>query len=184
MLSCTLDVDAELRPLEPWQAGEFAAHVAGSLEHLGEWLAWPAVVVEPEGAAAFLQRYADKLARDEGRLFGIWVADKLVGGVLFRVWDNDTGSCEIGVWLAADVTGRGLVTKACRKLIDWAFGVRGMHRVEWRCAPGNVGSRAVAARLGMTLEGTLRETYALRGRRVDTEVWAVLAREWALDRSV
>jgi RimJ/RimL family protein N-acetyltransferase len=63
-------------------------------------------------------------------------------------------------------------------MIDWAFRVRGMHRVEWRCATGNTRSSAVARRLGMTREGVLREASPLRGVRHDVELWAVLATEW------
>jgi ribosomal-protein-serine acetyltransferase len=182
MLSLSLADDAELRPLEPWQAEELAGHVAAARDHLAQYLSWVDTVAEPEGARAMLQRYADNLARGEGRIFGIWVDGKLSGGVLFRVWEKTTGMCELGVWLALDVTGRGLITKACRLMIDWAFQVRGMHRVEWRCAAGNEPSSAVARRLGMTLDGTLREYYPHNGVRHDVQVWSVLATEWPTAR--
>ena len=64
-------------------------------------------------------------------------------------------------------------------MLDWAFVERGMHRVEWRCAPGNHASRRVAERLGFTHEGTLREVFPVREERQDLEVWALLAREWS-----
>ena len=178
MLSARLADDAELRPLEPWQADEFAGHVAAAVDHLSEFLPWPKGAAEPEGAAAFLQRYADAQARGEGRVLGIWVDDRLMGGVLFRVWENKTGMCEIGVWLAPEAVGRGLVTRACRIMIGWAFSARGMHRVEWRCAATNKRSSAVAERLGMTREGVLREAFPYAGVRQDVEVWAVLSSEW------
>lgn len=178
MLSLALTDDAELRALEPWQADELAQHVSAAREHLARWLPWAVSVSEPEGAKALLQRYADSLARGEGRIFGIWVDGKLSGGVLFRVWDNATGMCEVGVWLAPEVTGRGLITRAVTVMIDWAFRVRGMNRVEWRCSALNERSSAVARRLGMTLDGTLREAFPHDGVRHDVEVWSVLAAEW------
>ncbi|MFI7679753.1 GNAT family N-acetyltransferase [Actinophytocola sp. NPDC049390] len=178
MLSRSLTDDAELRALEPWRAPEFAAHVAAAQEHLLRWLPWGASAAEVDGAEKLLQRYADAQARGEGRILGIWVGDKLVGGVLFRVWDQAMGNCELGVWLAPEAVGRGLITRASTEMIDWAFRVRGMHRVEWRCATGNTRSSAVARRLGMTKEGVLREAAPLHGVRHDIEVWAVLASEW------
>ena len=63
-------------------------------------------------------------------------------------------------------------------MIDWAFRVRGMKRVEWFCAPVNERSKAAAARLGMTHEGTLRSSFVVNGVRQDSEVWSVLAEEW------
>jgi ribosomal-protein-serine acetyltransferase len=182
MLALRLTDDAELRALEPWQAEEMAAHIATAKEFLGRWLPWVESVAKPEGAAQFLQRYADSQARGEGRILGIWIDGKLSGGVLFRVWENATGMCEVGVWLAPEVTGRGLITMAVTHMIDWAIQVRGMHRVEWRCAAANEPSRRAAQRLGMTLDGTLREAFLLKGKRHDVEIWSVLATDWPTAR--
>jgi RimJ/RimL family protein N-acetyltransferase len=182
MLSLRLTDDAELRALEPWQAEELSRHIAAAQEFLVPWLPWVESVATPDGAAKFLQRYADAQSRNEGRIFGIWVDGKLSGGVLFRVWENSSGMCEVGVWLAPEMTGRGLITRAVTAMIDWVFQVRGMHRVEWRCAATNEPSRRAAQRLGMKLDGTLRELFPLHGTRQDVEVWSVLATEWPTTR--
>lgn len=182
MLSLRLADDAELRALEPWQADEFARHVAGATDYLARWLPWGRSAADPETARGLLQRYADAQARGEGRILGIWVDGTLSGGVLFRVWEQTTGVCELGVWLAPEATGRGLVTTASRLMIDWAFTARGMHRVEWRCAAGNEPSRKVAQRLGMTLDGVLRQATPHAGVRHDVELWSVLAPEWTTTR--
>jgi RimJ/RimL family protein N-acetyltransferase len=113
---------------------------------------------------------------------GIWINDKLSGGVLFRIWENKTGMCELGVWLAPEAVGRGLITKAATAMIDWAFHVRGMHRAEWRCNPANERSSAVARRLGMKLDGTLREAFVHNDEHQDVQVWSVLATEWPAKR--
>jgi ribosomal-protein-serine acetyltransferase len=182
MLSLRLADDAELRALEMWHADEFAEHVAAAEEHFARWLPWGHSAADSVGAAVLLNRYTRKLAQDEGRILGLWVGGKLSGGVLFRVWDNDQGMCELGVWLSPEATGRGLITKAATAMIDWAFHVRDMHRVEWRCNPANERSRAVARRLGMKLDGTLREAFVHNGEHNDVEVWSVLASEWPSER--
>jgi ribosomal-protein-serine acetyltransferase len=178
MFAHPLTDDAELRPLEPWQADEFAAHVARARDHLAPWLPWAVVNDDPDKARVFLQDYADRLARDEGRLYGIWVDGVLSGGTLFRVFDTRAGVCEVGVWLGPEAEGRGLVTRAARHMIDWAVGVRGMTRVEWRTTPANERSLAVARRLGMHREGVLRSAFPFAGTRHDMEVWSLLAAEW------
>ena len=177
MLTLALGDDAELRALEPWQAAEFAAYVDEARPHLAPWLPWANSITDEAGARAFLQRYADRQAADAGRIYGIWLADRLVGGALFRVFDAESGVCEVGVWLAPDVQGRGLVTRAAGHLIQWAFDVRAMTRVEWHCVPHNTRSIAVARRLGMTRDAVLRSAFPFNGERYDMEVWSLLADE-------
>ncbi|MFI5805343.1 GNAT family N-acetyltransferase [Streptomyces sp. NPDC051561] len=169
---------AVLRPLEPWRAEEFLAHLDRGREHIGQYVGLPDVVKDLESARGFLQRYAEKTAADGGQIFGIWLDGTLVGGVMFRVFDAAAGNCEIGCWLEPSAVGRGLVTQACRALVDWAVYGRGIHRVEWICNPENTASVAVAKRLGMQRDGGRREAYLYRGVRHDDEIWSVLAPEW------
>jgi ribosomal-protein-serine acetyltransferase len=178
MFAHPLTDGAELRPLEPWQAEEFSAHVVRARAHLSPWLAWDEIIDDPEAARRYLLDYAERQARDEGRIYGIWVDGALSGGTLFRVFDTKAKVCEVGVWLAPEATGRGLVTRAVRHMIDWAVGVRGMERVEWQTVPANERSLAVARRLGMTRDGVLRSAAVHGGVRRDIEVWSVLAAEW------
>ena len=178
MLSLPLGAGAELRPLEPWQAEEFAVHVDQVREHLLPWIPFAGTVSDVDSARRYLQRFADLQARDAGRLYGIWWDGALAGGTLFRTFDADLRVCEIGVWLAPQAQGHGLVTSAVRAMIDWAVRVRGMRRVEWRCDARNERSIAAAKRLGMRLDGVLRSAFELNGERSDTQVWSVLADEW------
>ncbi|SDD15011.1 GNAT family N-acetyltransferase [Nocardioides lianchengensis] len=178
MLAHSLGADAELRPLEPWQAPTFAAYVERHRAHLAPWLPWGVSITDEDAARAFLQRYADGTAADGGRIYGLWAHGELVGGTLFRIFDARASLCEVGVWLAPGSEGRGLITRAVTAMVDWAVRERGIRRVEWHCVPENTRSRAVAVRLGMTHEGTLRQDFEHAGRRWDTEVWAVLAEEW------
>jgi ribosomal-protein-serine acetyltransferase len=166
---------AELRPLEVWQAEEFAAHLDRAREHIRPWVG-PAFVTDTvEGARATLQRYADQAAADGGRLYGIWLNGVLVGGVMFVAFSAATRTCELGCWLEPAGEGRGLVTAAADVLLRWAFTERGLHRAEWRCRADNHRSAAVAERLGMTCEGVLREAWLNGGELHDKQIWAVLA---------
>ncbi|WP_434741291.1 GNAT family N-acetyltransferase [Micromonospora sp. SH-82] len=178
MFAVDLGDGAQLRPLEPWRAGEFLAHIDRGREFIGRYVGLPDLVVDLESSRAYLLSYAERAAADTGRIHGIWSGGRLVGGVLLRTMDLRNGSAEAGCWLEPSAVGRGLVTRACRVLIDWAVGERGVHRIEWRVSSGNAPSIAVARRLGMTREGVLRDSYLYRGQRQDIEVWSVLAPEW------
>lgn len=183
MFAHPLGEGAELRPLEPWLAPEFAAYLEGARAHLAPWLPWASRLTTIEAAQEWLQRYADSQARDGGRIYGIWLDGTLVGGALFRTFDLLSKSCELGVWIAPEAEGRGLITRAVEALIGWAVDVRGMVRVEWRAVPTNDRSLAVAKRLGMTREGVLRQAFLHNGEYRDVEVWTLLAEEWTQRRT-
>lgn len=178
MYKIDLGDGAELRPLEPWQAAEFLAHMDRARETVDPWIPWASVSADLDSARKTLQRYADMQSRDAGRLCGIWLDGVLVGGTMFVAFDTASGNCEIGCWLEPSAYGRGLVTRSVRLLIDWALQTRGLYRIEWHCRPDNVSSSNVARRLGMTLDGTMRASYPWKGVRHDMEVWSMLAPDW------
>ncbi len=175
------DDGAELRPLEPWQAEEFLAHIDRGREFIGQHNALPDVVADLESSRAFLQSYAQRTATDTGRLYGIRTDGTLVGAVFFRRMDVEQGTAEAGCWLEPSAVGKGLVTRAVRVIIDWAIRERGIHRVEWWVSATNEPSIAVARRLGMSKDGVLRQSYLYRGKRHDEEIWSVLAPDWRAD---
>ncbi|MGW0468499.1 GNAT family N-acetyltransferase [Streptomyces sp. NPDC003027] len=169
---------AELRPLEPWQAEEFLAHMDRARANLDEFIPFASLSTDLPSARATLQKYADQAAADTARIYGIWLDGTLVGGVMFARFDARTGNCEVGVWAEPAGEGLGLISAAVRHLIEYAVVERGIQRVEWLTSSGNARSRAVARRAGMRLDGVLRSKHPHNGIRHDTEVWSLLADEW------
>lgn len=179
MFALPLADSAVLRPLEPWHAEEFLAHLDRAREHILPWVSPSFVARDVDSARVVLQGYADKRARDAGGIWGIWLDGVLVGGVMFVSFDTALGLCEAGCWLEPGAQGRGLIARAAQRIIDWAVDERGIARVEWRTRSGNERSIAVAKRLGMSHDGTLRQVCPDgAGGRMDLEIWSVLADEW------
>ena len=56
---------------------------------------------------------------------------------------------------------------------------QGYRRYEWKCDALNAPSRAAAARLGFTYEGTFRQATVYKGRNRDTAWFSVTDAEWA-----
>ncbi|WP_031465934.1 GNAT family N-acetyltransferase [Sciscionella sediminilitoris] len=183
MLELALDEDIRLTALEPWQAAEFAEFIATYREHLGRWLPWANTITDTEGARAWLADYAEKQRTDSGRIFALRDGKTMLGGAVFRVFSAEFGFCELGVWLAPEAQGRGLITRAAIAMIDWAVTVHGIARVEWRSVSANERSIAVAGRLGMHRDGVLREAVPRDGQRLDLEVWSLLGHEWPARRA-
>lgn len=168
---------AEVRDLEPWHADEVAAFFQRCGADLYEWLPWEHFE-SVDVVRGLLQGYAEGRAVDRKRLYGLWIDGRLVGGTMFPVLNAGAGTAEIGVFLAKEARGQGIVTRTVEAMIEWAFAERGLRRLEWRCAPGNVPSRAIPQRLGFTHEGTLRQAFQVRETFQDLEVWSLLRDEW------
>jgi ribosomal-protein-serine acetyltransferase len=150
-------------------------------DRLREWLPW----VDATSSQAVQREFLASLESDNAAGTGVHVTMRQDGefaGVMGLRINGMAGSTDIGYWAATAYVGRGLVTRSVTALIDLAFGPLGLHRVELRAATANDRSRAVAQRLGLVHEGTLREAELLARGHVDLEVYSVLATEWPSDR--
>ncbi|WP_112470332.1 GNAT family N-acetyltransferase [Streptomyces triticisoli] len=83
-------------------------------------------------------------------------------------------------WVTKEHRGNGYVTEAALAVARWAFTRLAVDRLEWRAEVGNNASRAVAERVGFTLEGTLRSALDSRGVRRDCWVGSLLPSDLGL----
>ncbi|MDH6462535.1 hypothetical protein M2302_002715 [Micromonospora sp. A200] len=71
MFALPLTGSAELRPLPPWCAEEFLAHLDRAREHIAPWVGASFVATDLDSARTVLRRYADlevwSVLADEGR---------------------------------------------------------------------------------------------------------------------
>ena len=183
MFALSLTEDVELRPLEPWRAEEFLAHLDRARTHIAPWVSPSFLVDDLAGARAVLQRYADLWARDAGGIWGIWRRGTLVGGVMFVSFDAASGGCEAGCWLEPAGEGHGLVSRAVGRLVDWAVtGTRHPpRRVAHQAGQHPQHRHRPAARHASRRDAA--PVYPGPAGRIDIEVWSVLAPEWRGFRS-
>ena len=88
---------------------------------------------------------------------------------------------EIGYWIATKFWSNGYATEAARAIVNYAFTELRLHRVQARHFLRNPASGRVLQKVGMKLEGTLRDAY-IRWERFETvDVYAILASEWSAD---
>ena len=84
----------------------------------------------------------------------------------------------IGAELAPEFWGRGYATEALRAIIAFAFHELRLHRVWSTSIAGNRGAAGVVEKLGLKLEGRLREQELIRGEWHDVLLHGLLEREW------
>jgi RimJ/RimL family protein N-acetyltransferase len=132
-----------------------------------------------ELARKWLAEHAELWAKGEGRHFAVVEpgADGFLGGVNFHNIRSDHHRAEIGFWLAPWARGRGVGTGAIGAACEWAFDRWQLERIEMTTLPDNDAALALAAKLGFTREGLLRQRNHERGKQVDIVMLGVLRGE-------
>jgi ribosomal-protein-serine acetyltransferase len=176
-LSFSLGDGQSLRLLEDADTAELYELVDRNRAFLSTWLPWPPSQT-PERTSDFVAGSQKQLAANQGFQAAIIDGDRIVGEIGFHRLDWENRATSIGYWLAQDAQGRGLVTRAARAVVDHAFGVWKLNRVDIRAGVANRRSRAVAERLGFVEEGVLRQAELVGDRYIDHVVYAMLARDW------
>jgi ribosomal-protein-serine acetyltransferase len=162
-------------------ADEAYAAVDSDRDRLREWLPWVDATASVDVEREYLS--AIEVANLTGTGLHVTLRqDEAFAGFVGLRLDAMHPNAEVGYWVAAGYAGRGLVTRAVAAIIDLGFGQLELHRVQLNASTGNVRSRAVADRLGMTHEGTLRQAELLAIGHVDLEVYSALSTEWPSPR--
>jgi len=135
--------------LRRWRPDDAAALLAAVIEsqgHLRPWMPW-ADHYDQDRAAEFLRECGAQWASGDAFAYAIIVGDQIVGsaGLHNRVGD---GGLEIGYWVHADWTGRGIATDAAAALTDAALALPGVDRVEIYHDAANTASGRIPAKLG------------------------------------
>lgn len=103
--------------------------------------------------------------------------ERVIGGLGLRADSAQPGSLELGYILAREYWGRGFMPEAARRLMAHAFETTAVARIEAPIFAENARSRRAAEKMGMRLDGVLRASRALRGRRWDVAVYSLLRGE-------
>jgi ribosomal-protein-serine acetyltransferase len=183
VFSHKLTEDTQLRLLEERHAQELTALTDQNREHLRAWLPWVDANRTLEDRKNFIRSALKQFAQNKGLVAGIWYEGRLAGVIGYNALDWENRTVEVGYWLGEEHQGKGLVSAACRALVDHAFGELGLNRVVISCATENKKSCAIPERLGFRREGVQRQAEWLYDHFVDHVVYAIVASEWQRQRS-
>lgn len=168
-----------LELLDQSHAVELFELIDGNREYLRRWLPWLDSSKYLQNTVDFIKYSQIQFKENLGLQLGIRYREKLAGVIGFHKFDWLNRSAGIGYWLGESHQGKGLITRTCGCLLDYAFGNLGLNRIEIRCAVGNSRSRAVPERLGFSEEGMIREAEWLYDHYVDHVVYGILRDEWS-----
>ena len=185
LFSYKIDDETDLSLIEPRHAEELNALIERNFNHIKEWSAWLKDDRSIENTHIFIKRNLLQFANNEGFSIAIRYRGEMAGRanthlvfIDFSYFDWINRKTEIGYWLGESFQGKGLVTKSCRVLIEYAFDELKLNRVEMRCGVENQKSRKIPEKLGFKEEGIIRQTAWIHNRFVDYVIYGLLTDEW------
>jgi RimJ/RimL family protein N-acetyltransferase len=110
--------------------------------------------------------------------------DTAIGIFQVRSLEPAFGTAEWGFALASEFWGMGIFVDGAKLLVDFAFEVLGVHRLEARAALKNARGNGALRKLGAVQEGVLRRSFLRNGEYLDQALWTILRDEWFQAKTV
>ena len=180
-------VGAEVR-LEPVEASVHAASLY-RLSHARpeDAVLWTYLAYGPFQDQGAFAAWLEERARSSDPLFFAIVEQASGAAAGMASYMNivpANGAIEIGhIWFAPALQQSRAATEAIYLLARHAFDDLGYRRLEWKCDALNAPSIRAARRFGFTYEGTFRQHMIVKGCNRDTAWFALLDRDWPLQRA-
>jgi ribosomal-protein-serine acetyltransferase len=161
--------------LRTWQPADAAVAwklIDGERKRLGQWLNWVDWTESLADVEELIAANRQAMVDGTGCELALTVAGTVVGGV--GLCDIEGGHGSLVYWISGAWQHLGIATKASRAMLAHGFGAMGLWRAEVWMVGGNARGRALAERLGFTLEGTLRNREFYRDTWHDQVVYGML----------
>lgn len=178
MIEFAIDNEIILREFVHGDADAVFASAMANLDHLMEFMFWMKPNYSIADAKVFVAQSIVDAEQKKSLNFGIFRGDKFIGSIGFPNFDREAKATEIGYWIDRDEEGKGIVSQACKLLIDYAFNEMKMNRIQIRCVAENLRSAAIPVRLGFVKEGVLRQSQFRNGKLHDFVIYGLLVSEW------
>ena len=173
-----VDENTSLFLYQEKDAKELFKLINSNRSYFKEWLPWLDFDTKIEDTQKFILEAITNYKNGIGLNLGIHFFDKIVGSVGFNTINSIHKNAEIGYMLSKDYTGKGIMIKSCKTLINYGFEKLELNRVTIKCATKNNRSRAIPEKLGFKLEGIIEQNERLFDRFVDHAHYGMLKENW------
>ena len=169
-----------LRQLRPSDAASLLAML--TTEEVSRFISPPPTTVE--GFERFISWAQREQNQGAYACFAIVPAgtDTAVG--IFQVRSLEPGftNAEWGFAMGAAFWGTGLFIDGARLVLDFAFDVIGVNRLEARATVANGRGNGALQKVGAVQEGVLRSSFQRYGQSHNQVLWSILADDWREQR--
>jgi len=139
-----------------------------------------------EGFEGFIAEAHHERTRGNSFCFGIVPDgyDDAMGLFQVRQLEPGFGSAEWGFAIGSPFWGRGVFMQGAKAVIDFSFGIVGVHRLEARSIASNGRGNGALRKVGALQEGILRRSFQRNGRYYDQILWSIIKDDWHQAKAV
>ncbi len=130
-----------------------------------------------EDALELIAMFDDKIENGIGINWGMTFLnepDKIIGIIGHYRMKPEHYRAEVGYMLFPEYNGKGIVSEALQKVVEYGFKKMKLHSIEAILDPKNIGSEKVLIKNGFVKEGHLIENEYYEGRFLDSMIYSKL----------
>ena len=142
--------------------------------------AFPHPYSREDGIAYITAHHPDRVSHPDGvsqpgSVFAIEVNGIACGSIgIFPQTDLHRKNAELGYWLAEDYWGRGIITEAIERMIEFGFKKFDINRIFARTFSTNLASQRALEKAGMMQEARLKNSIVKNGQYLDELIFSIL----------
>lgn len=110
--------------------------------------------------------------------FVIIYNNTIVGRIGIYTVDNKNKIGCIGYWLDEKFQGKGIITKSCNAILNYAFSILHLNRIEIKCGTENYKSQRIPELLNFKKEGIIRQGEIINNKFIDLSFYSLVKSEW------
>jgi RimJ/RimL family protein N-acetyltransferase len=172
-------IDVGIRRFEAGDVPSLFSATRESMAEVRRWMSWCRDGYRLSDALAFVEGCEENWRT--GRRYDFAIYDRgdgmILGSVGLSGVDRAHQCANLGYWVRASHTGRGVASGAAGLAVRFGFTELGLNRVEILIAAANAPSIRVAEKIGGQREGVLRRRLLLGGEWTDAIVYSLLCGE-------
>lgn len=173
-----IDESMYLREIKLADAETIFSLIDHNRERFAKWLPFVEYTHEVKDTAQFIQTVLSKNDEEKDYVFVIFYQNEIVGLIGYRGTDYANKKTEIGYWITEEYEGKGIISRATKAAIEFAFNNLEMNRIMIRHAIGNDKSEQIPVRYGFHFEGIERDGEKVSDNYYDLKVHSLLRKEW------
>lgn len=173
-----VDKDITLEAQTPFHARELFDVVNESRDFIGEHLAWVKKIQNLVDIKYYMKRDLMGMAQERRWAWLIRYKGRAVGRIGIYVTMPALQECELYYFLGKKYTGKGIITRAAKVIVDYAVNVLRLKHILIGFSTLNLKSGAVAERLGFQYEYTMQDAEVHQREWRSLHFWGILADNW------